>query len=97
MKVGMSNLNDFERHLNKKLENPEFKSIWDASEAEHDLIRSLIKARNAAGLTQQQLSAKAGIDQAILSKIETGKANPSIGTLQKVAKGLGKKLHIEFK
>ena len=49
-----------------------------------------------AGLTQQQLSEKIGINQAVLSRIETGKANPSIVTLQKLAKGLGKKLIIDF-
>ena len=36
------------------------------------------------------------MNQAVLSRIETGKANPSIGTLQKLAKGLGKKLIIDF-
>ena len=91
------NMDDFEKHLNKKLQDPEFEAIWDASEAEYDLIKALIKARNAAGLTQQQLAAKTGIDQAILSRIETGKANPSIATLKKLAKGLNKKLKIDFR
>jgi len=90
-------MDDFEKHLSKKLKNPEFKAIWDASEAEYDLIKALIKARNAAGITQQQLAAKTGIDQAVLSRIETGKANPSIATLKKLARGLDKKLKIDFK
>lgn len=90
-------MDDFKKHLNKKLQDPEFKAIWDASEAEYDLIMALIKARNAAGLTQQQLAAKTGIDQAILSRIETGKANPSIATLKKLARGLDKKLKIDFR
>ena len=47
-------------------------------------------------MTQQELSANSKIDQAVLSRIESGKANPSIRTLQKVAKGLGKKLIIDF-
>ena len=90
-------MDDFKKHLNKKLQDPEFKAIWDASEAEYDLVKALIKARNAAGLTQQQLAAKTGIDQAILSRIETGKANPSIATLKKLARGLDKKLKIDFR
>jgi ribosome-binding protein aMBF1 (putative translation factor) len=97
MKAGKMKMNDFEKHLNKKLQNPEFKAIWDASEAEYALISALIKARNASGLTQQQLAAKTGIDQAILSRIENGKANPSIATLNKLAKGMDKKLKIDFK
>lgn len=90
-------MDDFEKHLSKKLLHAEFKIAWEDSEAEFNFIRALIEARNASGLTQQQLSAKTGIDQAILSRIETGKANPSVLTLQKLAKGLGKKLVIDFK
>ena len=90
-------MDDFEKHLNRKMQNPEFKAAWEDSEAECNLIRAMIKARKSVGLTQEQLSARTGIDQAILSRIENGKANPSIGTLQKLAKGLGKRLVIEFK
>ena len=89
-------MDDFEQHLNEKMKDPEFKAPWDALEADYSLINTLVKARNSAGLTQQQLSEKIGINQAVLSRIETGKANPSIGTLQKLAKGLGKKLIIDF-
>ena len=90
-------MDDFEKHLNEKLQNTEFKVQWDDTEAEYHFVRSLIKARNAAGLTQRQLADRTGIDQAILSRIETGKANPSVYTLQKLAKGMGKKLMIDFK
>lgn len=90
-------MDDFEKHVNKRLQDPAFKTAWDDSEAEYNLIKALIKARMDAGLTQNQLSSKTGIDQAILSRIETGKANPSLRTLHKLAKGLGKKLIIEFK
>jgi ribosome-binding protein aMBF1 (putative translation factor) len=97
MKAGDLLLDDFEKHLETKLHHVEFTTAWEDSEAEFNFIRAFIKARNASGLTQQQLSAKTGIDQAILSRIENGKANPSILTLQKLAKGLGKKLIIDFK
>lgn len=89
-------MDDFEQHLNKKMQDPEFKASWEALEADYSLINTLVKARNSAGLTQQQLSDKIGINQAVLSRIETGKANPSVETLKKLAKGLGKKLIIDF-
>lgn len=90
-------MDDYERHLNAKLQNQEFKAEWDDTESEYSLIKALIRARNTAGLTQRQLSDRTGIDQAILSRIETGKANPSMNTLRKLAKGLGKSLRIDFK
>lgn len=43
-------------------------------------------------LTQKELSQLSGITQADLSKIENGNANPSLNTLLKLAKGLGKKV-----
>ena len=90
-------MDDFEKHLNRKLQNQSFAKKWQESEAEQALVKALIEARIQAGMTQQQLSSKADIDQAVLSRIESGKANPSIKTLQKVAYGLGKKLVIEFR
>ena len=65
-------------------------------EPEFAIVRAIIDARNKAGLTQEELSKRSGINQANISKLENGNANPSISTLQKLAKGLGKKLVISF-
>lgn len=40
-------------------------------------------------LTQKQLAAKAKMSHAYLSNIETGKADPSLSTLKRLAKALG--------
>jgi ribosome-binding protein aMBF1 (putative translation factor) len=90
-------MDDFDKHLNRKLQSPSFAKKWQESEVEHTLVKAIVEARNEAGMTQQQLSSVSEIDQAVLSRIESGKANPSIKTLQKVAKGLGKKLVIGFR
>jgi len=90
-------MDDFDRHLQEMLKDPEFKAEYDALESEYRMISALIKARNEAGLTQKELSSRTGIDQAILSRIENGNANPSLKTLDRLAKGLGKKLVIEFR
>lgn len=47
-------------------------------------------------MTQKELADKTGIAQSDISKIENGNGNPSIRTLQRLAKGMGKKLHISF-
>ncbi len=51
-------------------------------------------ARAAAGISQKELAALTGIDQSDLSKIERGVANPSVGTLERIAAALGGKLTI---
>ena len=56
----------------------------------------MIDARQYSGLTQTQLSERTGIAQADISKLENGSANPSLRTLQRLAKSMGMKLKVEF-
>lgn len=90
----MKNFNDY---LQENLQNPEFKKEYDALDANYEIVRQIIKARNEQNLTQQQLAEKIGIRQSNISRLESGRYNPSIELLKKVAFGLGKELHIEFK
>lgn len=56
----------------------------------------LIKERrNLLGLTQQDLADYTGLSLRIIKSIESGKGNPSICTLDKIAEVLG--LEIEMK
>lgn len=88
---------NFRKTLESQLKDPEFKAEWDALESEYEIIQAIVAARNSMHLTQKKLSEKTGIAQADISKIENGNANPSIKTLNRIANGLGKKLHIEFR
>ncbi len=57
---------------------------------------NLTDARNAAKMTQKELSEKTHIYQADISNIERGLANPSVQTLQRLAEGMGMKLNVVF-
>jgi transcriptional regulator with XRE-family HTH domain len=46
-------------------------------------------ARERAVLSQGELAVKAGISQNALSQIETGKSQPRMSTIRKVAEALG--------
>ena len=87
---------DFERYLEKQLEDPEFKKEYDALEPEFAIIKAIIDARAESGLTQKELSERTGIAQSDISKLENGNANPSIRTLKRLANAMGKTLKIEF-
>jgi len=50
-----------------------------------DNIRKYRKIKN---ITQKELGETVGISNTYLSDIETGRTNPSIKTLKKIAKGL---------
>ena len=87
---------DFDDFLNESLQNPDVKREYDAMETEFSLIRTLVDARKASGMTQQDLAAKTGIRQGDISKFENGKGNPSIRTLQRLAEGMGMQCHVVF-
>ena len=80
---------DFQRYLDKQLEDPEFRKEWEALEPEYAIMQALIDARNEAGITQTELSKRTGIAQTDISKLERGNGNPSLKTLKRLAEGLG--------
>jgi len=52
-----------------------------------------IKAfRERRGLTQEQLSAKSGVGRSHLARLETARQDPTLSTLEKLAKALGVKV-----
>lgn len=63
-------------------------------EFEVELIGKLIAAREAKGLTQEQLAEAAGIKQSAVARLENLKATPQIDTLFKVLTPMGYKLTI---
>jgi transcriptional regulator with XRE-family HTH domain len=69
-------------------------AVSNAGEAMQILFgENLRLARLKAGLTQQELAAKANIRQAHLSQIEGGKLNPMLMTMVALAQAVGKDLH----
>ena len=86
----------FSDYLNEQMKDPAFKEEWDALEPEFSIMQAMIDARKASGLTQKQLSERTGIAQADISKLESGNANPSLKTLQRLAAGMGMKVKVEF-
>jgi hypothetical protein len=59
----------------------------------HKVMASLKKERETQGLTLAVLSERAGIDQAALSRLETGShGNPTLDTLYRIALALGKEI-----
>ena len=76
--------------------DPDYRSAYDELESEFDLARSLIEARTDAGLTQAQLAERMKTTQSVVARIESGRAHPSIRTLENFARGTGTRLRISF-
>jgi len=90
-------MSDFTKYLEKQLENPEFAAEWEKQKPERAYLRAIISARMEQNLTQKALAERTGIQQSNISRIERGVCSPTIATLQQIAAGVGKTLHIEFR
>ena len=90
-------MSDFKKHLERQLENPEFAAEWERQRPEREYIKTIIAARMEQNLTQKELAERTGIRQSNISRIENGNCSPTIATLQQIANGVGKTLHIEFR
>ena len=89
----MSELQDF---INEQMKDPEFKAEWERIQPEYEVMRSLFDARIKLNLTQKELAERSGVRQSNISRIENGTASPTVATLQALAAGMGKRLHISF-
>ena len=85
-----------DNYLQEQLQNPEFAKEYEAVQPEMDIIRVIVDARTSQNLTQKELSARTGINQADISKLENGTRNPTINLLKRLADGMGMSLKIEF-
>jgi len=63
-----------------------------------DLARNLKRLRDKRGWSQEELAGEAGdLRQAAVSEIETGRANPTLDTLERLATALGVRVRDLFK
>jgi ribosome-binding protein aMBF1 (putative translation factor) len=86
-----------EAHIKEQMKDPEFKKAWHDLDTEFELLESMIKAREKAGLTQEELAKKIGTKQPALSRLERGGfRKATVETLNKIAEALDAKLVIKL-
>ena len=83
---------DFEVWEKEALKDPELRAEYDRQQPEFAVIR----ARIEKGLTQEELAKKVGTKQSVISRLESGRANPSVAFLKKLAQALNSHLEIKF-
>lgn len=87
---------DFMRELEEETRRagPAAVAHAEALKAQYKLAAELILLRKRRGLTQRQLSARTGVQQSEISRIEGGRANPTAATLAALTRALGGELRI---
>ena len=76
------------------LSDPLVRAEYDKLEPEYRLASALIEARLAKKMSQAELAQRAGVKQAYIARLESGDSNPTVASINKVVKILGKELVI---
>lgn len=80
----------------RMIKDPEFAKAYAEADAEYAVIEAMIRARAEAGLTQEALAERMGTTQSAVARLEGGHVSPTVETLQRYAKAVGKRLKVEM-
>lgn len=74
----------------RQMADPEFRAIYEEEAAKKGLWLQLVEARQAAGLTQEQMAQRLGVSQSQVAKIERrGYEAYTLTTLRRYIQALG--------
>lgn len=69
----------------------------ERSNASQEVAKQLRDVRKSQGMTQESLADLVGTKKSNISRLESGRYNPSLDFLVKVAGGLGKQIQVKVK
>jgi ribosome-binding protein aMBF1 (putative translation factor) len=81
---------DYQAWRDEQLANdPELRHAYEELEPEYAFRNALTRARLERGLTQAEVAQYTGMQRSAVARLESGDANPTLATLERLAKGLG--------
>jgi ribosome-binding protein aMBF1 (putative translation factor) len=86
-----------EEHIKEQMKDPAFKKAWHDLDTEFELLESMIKAREKAGVSQTELAKRIGTKQPAIARLEGGAfRKATVETLRKIADALDARLVIKL-
>ena len=89
--------NDAQAIVNEKRKDKEFNDLYQEVEKEYELIRQVVEARKAQGLTQKSLANLVGVSQQEISRLECKKHIPNLSSFIKILEAVGLEIKLEKK
>lgn len=86
----------YQKFRDQLLKQPGLREEYDKLQPEFAFVEAMLKARKQNGLTQEQLAQRLGTKQSAIARIESGRTNPTLRMMAKLAKELGTRLEIKF-
>ena len=90
----MSDLNKY--IVDRKIKDAEFSKGFDEGYGQFKIGVILRQAREASGLTQEELALRLKTKKTAISRIENHAEDIKLSTLERVANALGKRLHVSI-
>jgi|LSQX01.2.fsa_nt_gb ribosome-binding protein aMBF1 (putative translation factor) len=81
-------------HLNKRLEDKEFRAAYEALEHQFILARALLFYREETGMTRKELAKVIGIRPRYLSKLESAMVIPTEKIMMKIKAALKNNIEV---
>lgn len=92
---------DVDATRDRWMQRKSFKAAYDALADEYAALGELLRARQAAGMTQTEVAETMGVAQSSVARLESSlgsrKHAPSLATLRKYADAVGCDLHLTLR
>ena len=86
----------FEQLRKELLSDPKVKAEYDRLGPQFELAEELVKARARAKLSQEEVAKRMGTTQSVVAKLESGRAKPSIRSLERYAAAIGARIRYQL-
>ena len=96
MKKTKTKLVTWAHHRQELLKDTAVLSAYQDLQPELEIIKKIIEARVGQGISQEKLAQKMKTKQSAISRLETGRGNPSLDFLQRLANALDSRLEVRF-
>ena len=91
-------MSDVERYItSRKKRDPDFAAGFEEGYRDFEIGVLLKQAREAAGLTQEELADRIGTKKTAISRLENHAEDIKLSTLRRVTHALGKQLELTLK
>jgi ribosome-binding protein aMBF1 (putative translation factor) len=94
--VKLSDLRTAEEIAAEELRDPRVRQEYERTAFANAVAVRVIRYRAEHGLSQSALARQLGMRQPAIARLEAGDHEPSLGTLARLARGLGIDLNIEI-
>jgi ribosome-binding protein aMBF1 (putative translation factor) len=85
-----------EKSFAKWRKKPSYVAAYNDLSDEFAIAEALIDARTKANMRQEDVARRMQTSQTAVARLESGRGNPSLKTLQRYAKATGTKLKLSF-